>query len=254
MDYISKNFKRDFPEHFAGKVYRDNVNGRVFFQYQPLKDNYLKTISEHGIYVSDPSDFNDPFDCWGLLVNDLDSRKPEEVVQSEIKFRREVKRLGVVCLTSSWDNQLMWSHYAGSHTGICLGFKFSDLTWEGEGYLPLKPVQYSNVTPVAMSKAWNDEKKGIASQITTTTFVRTKIPDWHYEREWRLICKPEYRGRVIDLSHFGIELSEIVFGKDVSPKKREEVINYLNGKQIDVEYYEAVFDRNSMNLAKNTLT
>jgi len=195
MDYISDKFKEDFPEHFAGKVFNDSVNGRMFYQYQPLKNEYIQTIIDHSLYVSDPSNFNDPFDCWGLLVNDIEHYNFEKVTQSEIKLRKGVKELGVVCLTSSWDNQLMWSHYAGSHTGICLGFKFSDLTWKDRDYFLLRPVQYSNITPIPMSKAWKDEKKGLPSEATATTFLRTKNPDWHYEKEWRIICKPEYRGK-----------------------------------------------------------
>lgn len=250
MDYISDKFKENFSEHFTGKVYSDNVNGRIFYQYQPLKNTYIQTIMDQSVYVSDPSSFNDPFDCWGLLTNDIDNYSQEEVIQSEIKLRKGVRELGVVCLTSSWDNQLMWSHYAGSHTGICLGFKFSDSTWKGRDYFLLRPVQYSAITPIPMSEAWDDEKNGLPSETTAISFFRTKNPDWHYEREWRIICKPEYRGKKLKLSHLGIELNEIIFGKDVSIEKREEVISSLTDKGINVEYLEIIFDRKLMGLTK----
>lgn len=52
--------------------------------------------------------FNDPFDC--------------AIVKGE-KFKEfflETKK--ILCLTSEFDNLLMWSHYANSHTGICIEY------------------------------------------------------------------------------------------------------------------------------------
>ena len=37
-------------------------------------------------------------------------------------FEEEAARLGMLCLSERPDDILMWSHYAGSHTGFCLEF------------------------------------------------------------------------------------------------------------------------------------
>ncbi|MYL96140.1 DUF2971 domain-containing protein, partial [Citrobacter werkmanii] len=54
---------------------------------------------------------------------------------------------GVICLTPKPDNYLMWSHYAASHTGFCIGFdeKFLETIEDIElaGY-----VNYSDDVPV----------------------------------------------------------------------------------------------------------
>ncbi len=250
MNYISNKFKEDYPEHFSGKVFSDTVQDRIFYQYQKLENEYVKTIKEQCVYVSDPSKFRDPYDCWGILLSDIKNYNAEKLIHAEQKLRRGVQQLGVICLTSSWDNQLMWSHYADSHAGMCLGFKVIDLIQnDGENFF-LLPVQYADITPIPISEAWHDEETNLASKATSISFLRTKIPDWHYEREWRFLCSPKHRGKKRNLSNFGLELKEIIFGQYVPLDKREDTINSLTTAKINIDYYKIEFDRKLLSLSK----
>ena len=33
---------------------------------------------------------------------------------------------GIICMGKHWHSPLMWAHYAGNHTGVCLGFDVPD--------------------------------------------------------------------------------------------------------------------------------
>jgi hypothetical protein len=57
------------------------------------------------------------------------AKKAEGVQAYEIAHSRFLKRLheevGVLCFSEKYDNILMWSHYAKSHTGLCVEFSRS---------------------------------------------------------------------------------------------------------------------------------
>lgn len=79
---------------------------------------------------------------------------------------------GVCCFSEDPINELMWSHYAKSHSGVCLEFDFShtpslrDKLW---------PVRYASAMPVLDSF---DELPDA---------LLTKNVQWSYEREWRIL-------------------------------------------------------------------
>jgi predicted DNA binding CopG/RHH family protein len=53
-------------------------------------------------------------------------------------------RFGVASLTTNNNDALMWSHYASSHTGICIEYDFKDyINQLADGQILLFPVNYS---------------------------------------------------------------------------------------------------------------
>lgn len=60
-------------------------------------------------------------------------------------FKKFLSQLTITCFTSSgWNNQLMWSHYANSYSGICVEY---DLTKMEEFFGLMYPVQYTEERP-----------------------------------------------------------------------------------------------------------
>ena len=56
-----------------------------------------------------------------------------------------LSKLTVVCFSASgWDNQLMWSHYANSYSGICVEYDFQEMN-KFIGFM--YPVKYCEKTP-----------------------------------------------------------------------------------------------------------
>ncbi len=134
----------------------------------------LKYICEDGtIRASDPRTFNDPFEF--KVVFDFDAS--EDVIrdryfadnpdatdadyvawkvgftpQFERAYRHDARTrilssFGVLCLTSSDENQLLWSHYATAHQGFCIGFDDS-IIQHIPGIYQSGTVQYQRAAPV----------------------------------------------------------------------------------------------------------
>lgn len=61
-----------------------------------------------------------------------------------------LSKLTVTCFSASgWDNQLMWSHYANSYSGICVEYDFEKMD-KFIGFM--YPVKYSSVRPTVSLK------------------------------------------------------------------------------------------------------
>jgi len=278
MNYISKEFKKDFPEHFSCK--NNYSANRVLYQYQELKDEYLGTIYDKKLFLSNPNNFNDPFDCWGAIdINAVLQLESEELARFLFKFGKgnysvnsilEVNKnapkqlqqlisgfdkhmnkvigeyLNCSCFTSSWDNELMWSHYADKHRGICVGFDISN--WKSfEGY-QFGPVQYKNQKPINLLELFNNDLSKF-TQKTAHQLILTKNPDWHYEKEWRLVT-PKLANNKIPLNNLGLSVKEIIFGFAISLESAMEQKRLFVDKGINIDFYKIKLSDNISRLQK----
>lgn len=102
------------------------------------------------------------------------------------------KDLGILCLTTKFDNLLMWAHYAQSHEGMVIEFdgdsnffrqvftksQNSDVIDEelSKDYGYLKEVQYNKSRPAI-----------IISHVNSFDPFLIKGEEWSYEEEWRML-------------------------------------------------------------------
>lgn len=89
-----------------------------------------------------------------------------------------------VCLSESNNIIPMWAHYAGNHTGVCIGYDLTDfeLGYE-ETYHPILYVRNSDFTE-EINNIDNDERNKL--KILEEPFLK-KSYDWSYEKEWRIL-------------------------------------------------------------------
>lgn len=98
--------------------------------------------------------------------------------------------IGILCLSETPDNILMWSHYSANHTGFVIEFDenhsfFDQREKENEIRRHVKKVRYSNKRPQitlfdpSLSTEENIEK-------WVKDFLWVKSSDWAYEKEWRM--------------------------------------------------------------------
>ncbi|NQY30910.1 MAG: DUF2971 domain-containing protein, partial [Flavobacteriaceae bacterium] len=110
------------------------------YRFQPINDESKECLINKENWVSDPTDFNDPFE-FSFRMENLNKQKTEEEEEEEEKSKYDaitegVKEIGVVCYSSKgsefgenievYENKLQWSHYADKHKGMCLVFDFPD--------------------------------------------------------------------------------------------------------------------------------
>lgn len=106
-----------------------------------------------------------------------------------------LSKLTVVCFSASgWDNQLMWSHYANSYSGICVEYDFEKMN-KFVGFM--YPVEYCEQRPTLMLKDLGirkfatDENGNLETEEVDMSaifsYMLAKNKCWAYEEEWRII-------------------------------------------------------------------
>jgi len=84
--------------------------------------------------------------------------------------------MGLLCFSRNWDNLLLWSHYAASHAGICLGFDIPDDVFVANAI----DVRYQpNLLKIRDPKDLNPD---FAKRL-----LCTKHESWSYEQEVRFL-------------------------------------------------------------------
>lgn len=228
-------------------------------QKEWAKDAVLN--SKH--YFSSPNAFNDPFDCRPVfrfsgskkeLVKYYEGVLSRQAPQLSRRERREEARrrigepktnprnpdnlvgmhdlydqmvtskIGVLCLSETCSDILMWSHYADSHRGICLKFCATGNVIETS-----QPVRYSNSRPVINpSNQTQDEMLDHA--------IFTKSEHWSYEQEWRLIQYNKGSGTYRIPRN---DLIGIVLGAQISKPDKDDVLSWVKETEQPMVVYQA---------------
>ncbi|SFQ80266.1 DUF2971 domain-containing protein [Hymenobacter arizonensis] len=195
---------------------------RYLYKYRPLYvidrehpegftlvDNTTKIITTAAMWHSEPTTFNDPFDCQipldsrrsadivrsvAKLYERLESHRPRRradrrrglnnlrqhpkltVERAQVWLRDTMAHIGICCYGTRGDNLLMWSHYADSHCGVCLKF---DVLADPIAYFDMCPVTYSRDYPVL---ARLDEE-------SVSKALSVKADVWAYEEECRVFTR-----------------------------------------------------------------
>jgi hypothetical protein len=192
---------------------KDVVSGRLY-HYERFCPGRLENILRNKeIHCSDPAKLNDPWDCrvsfdctpmprdpiereqmldfyrTGLPPETLNRPFEDQIRNNDEAHKRAVEQFSatlteqlqqrrIYCLTPYPLCTLMWSHYGGEHTGICLEFHIGNLL-----FLKAHGVQYREQYPsFELSRMNTPDVMGI---------MLTKAKCWEYEQEFRLIGSPE---------------------------------------------------------------
>lgn len=144
-------------------------------------------------------------------------------------MRTTNKNIGVFSLTESNNNELMWAHYANSHTGFAVGFdtetdffyrRKNDPKLCGE----LANVLYADIAPTIYLEP------GVM-EIPKDLFF-TKTTKWSYEKEWRMIRMLSTADSVVDhkVHLFKVDpqsVVSVIFGQKFPQLDKEVVKNEL---------------------------
>ena len=121
----------------------------ILYKYVSF-DTGKKILEKCSIGFSQPIYFNDPFDLPKYPHGD-DVNQGAPLVSS---FRTSIKNYiwsentGVLCLTRTATNPLMWAHYGGQHEGMVIGIDAVAAGFTSEE-INLIPAQYGSVIYVS---------------------------------------------------------------------------------------------------------
>ena len=131
----------------------------------------ISDLKERRLKLSTIGELNDPFDLYAIDTTDPRIARAIMMLGAELKGST-----GLLCFSRNWDNLLLWSHYAVSHTGLCLGFDIPD---HSEGASNHMDVQYQpNLLKIGNLK---EIRPDLAYRL-----LSTKHESWSYEQEVRI--------------------------------------------------------------------
>jgi len=184
-------------------------------------ERHRRLVERSSLWFASPPTLNDPFDCMPAIVDDateddferyLRSVAPRKLaglsesdrakMLSDVRkrlrsatflretFLQHLQSHGVVSLTETCTEPLLWAHYAEGHRGYCVELDVTDQIelLRRETLLPLR-VQYTARRPVVgvrmLLRALSREV-----EVPVLEWLTTKDLRWQYEREWRLVAEP----------------------------------------------------------------
>jgi hypothetical protein len=196
------------------------------YKYLPFNDHSLSLIINKEIWCPKAKTLNDPFEFNFHLTDTSIGGIP--INQHSVEEAKEaIKEHGVVCLSEINHEILMWSHYTDGHTGFCIEFERSDNNELGKWDYCL-PVTYDATQVPSFDYQQLEEKASFAK------IASIKAPNWSYEKEWRLIVRPEFANALIPLP---TKITSVIFGCKMDDPRRRTVANILRH---DVSYLEAI--------------
>lgn len=245
------------------------------FAFRKCTNFLYQSLVNEQLNLSSPTTFNDPFDCpiRELLNNGDDISKLQlqaykdclkiacfmsnvklpypkdhnnffsELVYNEKKHKKDKKE---------FLNTLMWAHYADSHKGICIKYRFpnsmSKLGGDGNGIVAyFKDVKYS-------SEEMSKYSKKDSINLEDAFFLKGK--DWKYENELRFLHYDLNNQDIYGTINIPNCIEAIYFGLKCSDKDKETILNIMSPKQFvqkdiegnvftkkTIEFYQMVLDK-----------
>lgn len=234
------------------------------YKYQAFTTQSLTNLVNRQIWLSSPLQFNDPFDCTADVdVKECSEEDLEEILKhtkNELRgdthfdvlyrtdgklnstfrsaissaLRAETKKVmerrsekGLACFSEVHDNMLMWAHYGDGHRGFCLQFDTS--------YAPLtkalKVAYQSEVPQLDGARVLIGD-----AQCAIRPLYLTKLTDWSYEQEWRVIHQ-----QAKTAFGYGVDaLTGIYFGSSIDASHREILALVLRGSPTKLYQMERV--------------
>jgi len=179
----------------------------ILYKYFPANLNSFKSLSVKGLWCHYPNKMNDPFECLAEMKNDLSqeqiqllkdyviSRKghplKDIIYQTDsmineffFSARKDLIQKNAFCaLSERYDDILMWSHYASSHTGFVVGFEFPEL----HSNYHFQKVRYINrledIDVIKIAKFIDGTDLDMSYMLSD---ISVKSPHWQKEEEWRI--------------------------------------------------------------------
>lgn len=252
------------------------INPDIYlYRYLGINSKGLDRIFTHNeLYFASPKDFNDPFDCDPPIKfadctdeeymrlhrsgaeKDTEPEKAEknaldELKNNRIKFLRKREEdfknvlkemsdpLGVLCLSATPYDILMWSHYADKHRGVVLIFDRKGLE-----------KRFEHCYKVDYEDNVIDVRVLIDNLNRWYIPLLTKKSDrWHYEKEWRIITEPDNRRdkhanlRIFEFSRE--TLIGVIYGSNMSKHDKNRIKKCRDFNQLEARIYEAKRDNHS---------
>jgi Protein of unknown function (DUF2971). len=182
-------------------------------------ENEISALHEMYVHATTYKGMNDPMEGFYEPSGRL-TREPQwrETYNEILNAKRTV---GIACFSETFDNELMWAHYADNYRGICIGYSSTKLRDLLPPSARLVRVAYADA-PIYLSKHDNDDIVAAAQKI-----LSQKKYNWAYEREWRVLGN--HPG---PLPYDGDIITDVYLGSRILPDVKERVLSGMASRNI----------------------
>ncbi len=236
--------------YYMFKANENDKLPKVAYQYRNCNKYLYQALLNEKLNLSSPSTFNDPFDCPIRKLMDNESIDIDKslkitcfVSNTLLPFSRvighpkinEPVNLEIIDdaqkqknAKEEYLNTLMWAHYADSHKGICIKYRFSKSIFKNntvDKFLYFDDVTYSDEDFASINKDNYNYKNGV--------FLKNKA--WEYEKELRLLYYDKNgKGDYVSIdAPYCIEA--IYFGVKCSKEDKETIYRIMKDKKYIIE-------------------
>jgi hypothetical protein len=230
----------------------------VLYKYRPLGE-FTEILLRGELWFAKPEDLNDPSEFRILTRGPLDRRDAIEVALeyqsaaaphlvrdtqdwedwvknvSESLLRAQLRGsrveqsyfgespVGVFCLCEKPNDVRMWSHYANSHSGVCIGLSSQRIQTESR----IAKVEYCDSMPTVPLK--NVLQGGPAAFLTFLCKSRV----WVHEDEWRCFNVSGAKIFPADI------VKTVIFGSRMPDAERVKLMSIIRGYKHEVTVLQA---------------
>lgn len=233
-------------------------NSKKFYKYRVADLNNIQALHDTKIYLSDPKEFNDPFDCVVRLIRDypkyfaISDQKCMQMIKEfekenpQLEFTepahkikmgyneilKDIAKLRIYCVSEKNDDLLMWTHYADGLRGFCIEFdsKADFLRYAAKVHyknnLPNASDAIKKLLEIDMAYFKNNENTVMEKfKKLIDIAILSKLKHFCYEKEWRIADR-----RKDLLSYKPLDVSNIIFGELMKDEQKNLIKTILKDK------------------------
>ena len=176
-----------------------------YFKFKAINKYLIESLVRPSLYFAKPDTLNDPFDCRPNIRKSFEQatsiaageRKAsllaalKEVNLLE-KFAEQFENVGVCSfslLEGSFDEPLLWSHYADAHRGLCLLYRIpTEFLNDPQKIIGVDKVKYEDdvLTKWLINSPIQPKEDNFVTELTKI-YLTAKSTAWRYEKEARII-------------------------------------------------------------------
>jgi len=156
--------------------------------------------------------------------------------QANAEIRKVMADTTVFCLSETYDNLLMWSHYAHNHTGAVV--KFLSLSEVDSPLVLAERVHYSAEIPrLEFADLFS---ASILQHQMIKVLTLTKSEVWDYEKEWRVISGLRDKTKEFEILIYAPEeVGAVYLGCKMARRDKDVLVDIVRCKYPKAKLFQA---------------
>lgn len=202
-------------------------------------DNHWNAVCNDYIWASTSINLNDPFESL-IDMSGLEKYLP---TNGDVNLERKIYNIisvlhdkksnseGIFSFSETWDSELLWAHYADSHSGFCIEYDIETLISETKTEsCQIIKVVYGENFPALFIKGESRDNSDWSS-----VMFGLKSLAWEYEKEIRIVFHSSGKKKYPKHS-----VKSIILGCHINSVNQKKVIDFAIKRDIPV--YKCYFD------------